>query len=390
MDERSSESGLSLREICCVPLFRGAKYDGFSVISRSEIRQYFRTSLPHPSQSPVTENQAVIETRNLTKRYDEFTALDSLSLTVAAGQILGFIGPNGAGKTTTIRILVGLLKPTSGTARIAGADCLSESRRIKRLVGYMPDDFGKYDNMRVSEYLDFFGAAYGIGRRKRVLRIDEVLEIAGASHMKDLFVDALSRGMQQRVAIARTLMHDPQVLILDEPANGLDPQARIDMRAMLLRLAEMGKTLIVTSHILPELARVCDLVAMITRGKLRAFGTLDEIMRDIQQRRTFEIQLVDSEHVGGVAQRVEQWMKQHQEPSVVSESIAETMVRFTTSLGDREITPLLSHLVTHGEAIAQFREVPTDLEDAFLSVAGEAEKVSTASDGDKPSEVAAS
>ncbi|MCO8124613.1 ABC transporter ATP-binding protein [Stieleria sp. TO1_6] len=317
-------------------------------------------------------NQAppVVEISELTKRYDEFTALDSLSLTVGKGQILGFIGPNGAGKTTTIRILVGLLKPTSGSARIAGSDCLEESQKIKRLVGYMPDDFGKYNNMRVSEYLDFFGAAYGIGRGKRVRRIDEVLEIAGAGYMKDLFVDALSRGMQQRVAIARTLMHDPQVLILDEPANGLDPQARIDMREMLLRLAGMGKTLIVTSHILPELARVCDLVAMITKGKLRAFGTLDDIMRDIQQRRTFEIQLLDAEQVPRVVQLVRQWMKQADQPSEISEATAETMVRFTTSQSDPQITPLLTHLVNQGESIAQFREVPTDLEDAFLSVAG--------------------
>jgi ABC-2 type transport system ATP-binding protein len=323
------------------------------------------------SRQAVIASQPIIETKELTKRYDEFTALDSLSITVRSGQILGFIGPNGAGKTTTIRILVGLLKPTSGTARIAGADCLTESRKIKRLVGYMPDDFGKYSNMRVSEYLDFFGAAYGIGRRKRVVRIDEVLEIAGARYMKDLFVDALSRGMQQRVAIARTLMHDPQVMILDEPANGLDPQARIDMRLMLLRLAEMGKTLIVTSHILPELARVCDIVAMITKGRLRAFGTLDEIMRDIQQRRTFEIQLIDGEQVGRVRSLVEAWMTESNHESEVSEAAAETMVRFSTSLGDREITPLLKHLIERGEAIAQFREIPTDLEDAFLSVAAE-------------------
>ncbi len=319
----------------------------------------------------MTDTQCVVETTDLTKRYDEFTALDSLSIRVGRGQILGFIGPNGAGKTTTIRILVGLLKPTSGSARIAGADCLGESRKIKRLVGYMPDDFGKYDNMRVSEYLDFFGAAYGIGRRKRVLRIDEVLEIAGATDMKDLFVDALSRGMQQRVAIARTLMHDPQVLILDEPANGLDPQARIDMRSMLLGLAEMGKTLIVTSHILPELARVCDVVAMITRGKLRAFGTLDEIMRNIQQRRTFEIQLIESDQVDRVAQSVKSWMAGLNQESDVTSARTETMVRFSTSLSDRELTPLLTHLVGSGEAIGQFREVPTDLEDAFLSVASQ-------------------
>nr|WP_286178186.1 ABC transporter ATP-binding protein [Rhodopirellula sp. JC639] len=297
--------------------------------------------------------------------------MDSLSISVHSGQILGFIGPNGAGKTTTIRILVGLLKPTSGSARIAGADCLTESRKIKRLVGYMPDDFGKYNNMRVGEYLDFFGAAYGIGRRQRVVRIDEVLEIAGATYMKDLFVDALSRGMQQRVAIARTLMHDPQVMILDEPANGLDPQARIDMRSMLLRLADMGKTLIVTSHILPELARVCDIVAMITKGRLRAFGTLDEIMRDIQQRRTFEIQLVDHDQVDRVAGLVENWSREMNHSSEVTGAKTESMVRFTTELNDREITPLLTHLVGSGEAIAQFREVPTDLEDAFLSVAGQ-------------------
>jgi len=322
----------------------------------------------------VTDSEAVVETIDLTKRYGEFTALDSLTMQVGKGQILGFIGPNGAGKTTTIRILVGLSKPTSGVARIAGADCLSESRKIKKLVGYMPDDFGRYNNMRVSEYLDFFGAAYGILRKARTRRIDEVLEIAGASHMKDLFVDALSRGMQQRVAIARTLMHDPQVLILDEPANGLDPQARIDMRFMLLRLAEMGKTLIVTSHILPELARVCDTVAMITKGKLRAFGTLDEIMRDIQQRRTFELLLLKDEQVDRVADLVRKWLGSHSSEetlgkSDVSGAPAETMVRLTTSLGDEALAPLLTYLVEQGEAVAQFREVTTDLEDAFLSVA---------------------
>jgi ABC-2 type transport system ATP-binding protein len=322
----------------------------------------------------VSDSDAVVETDGLTKQYGDFMALGSLTMRVGKGQILGFIGPNGAGKTTTIRILVGLLKPTSGSARIAGADCLQESRKIKRLVGYMPDDFGSYNNMRVNEYLDFFGAAYGIGRRDRNRRIGEVLEIAGATYMKDLFVDALSRGMQQKVAIARTLMHDPQVLILDEPANGLDPQARIDMRTMLLRLSELGKTLIVTSHILPELARVCDLVAMITKGKLRAFGTLDDIMRDIQQRRTFEIVLIRDDQVDRVAGSVRQWLEDRQADGTtddceVTGAKAETMVRFATSLNDQEVGPLLTHLIEQGEAIVQFREVATDLEDAFLSVA---------------------
>ena len=327
----------------------------------------------------MTSQEPAISISNLTKRYGEFVALDSLSLEVERGQILGFIGPNGAGKTTTIRILVGLLKATSGSATIAGADCLTETKKIKRLVGYMPDDFGKYDNMRVSEYLDFFGAAYAIPRRQRLKRIDEVLDIAGATHMKDLFVDALSRGMQQRVALARTMMHDPEVLILDEPANGLDPQARIDMRTMLLKLSDLGKTLIVTSHILPELARICDVVAMITKGKLRAAGTVDTIMREIQQKRTFEIMLLQEEEVKPVCRQVQAWLAKQTGPqsgegsggeSVVP-AVAERMVRFSTALTDQQLAPLLGELVQSGETILQFREVSTDLEDAFLYVANE-------------------
>src|SRR5262249_32701013 len=152
-------------------------------------------------------------------------------------------GPNGAGKTTAIKILVGLARPSSGTARVAGVDCVAQARRLKRLVGYMPDTFGAYDNMRVGEHPDFFGAAFGIPRRERVRRIDEALGTAGAGAFRDLYVEALSHGMKQRVAIARTLLHDPEVLILDEPANGLDPQARIEMRQVLLDLAARGKTL---------------------------------------------------------------------------------------------------------------------------------------------------
>jgi ABC-2 type transport system ATP-binding protein len=194
--------------------------------------------------------------------------------------------------------------------------------------------------------------------------------------------------MQQKVAIARTLIHDPEVLILDEPANGLDPQARIDMRGMLLRLSDLGKTLIVTSHILPELARVCDLVAMITKGKLRAFGTLSEIMRDIQQHRTFEILLLDQEQVERVAKIVRKWLLDHTPgdtaapgPDAVAEARAEALVRFSTSLSDQAVAPLLSHLVGLGETIVQFREVAADLEDAFLSVANAGNEASELSGG---------
>jgi ABC-2 type transport system ATP-binding protein len=314
------------------------------------------------SQSPA------VETVGLTKRYGEFTALDQLSISVGVGQILGFIGPNGAGKTTTIKILVGLLRPTEGTATIAGADCVRDARKIKRLVGYMPDVFGSYDNMRVTEYLDFFGAAYGIGRRDRSARIVEVLETTGSTYMQDRYVESLSHGMKQRIGIARTLLHDPQVLILDEPANGLDPQARIEMRELLLRLAGMGKTLIVTSHILPELSRICDTVAIITQGKLRAFGTQAEIMRKITQRRTFESQLVDRTQVDAAKNVIDKIIQPASDELRATASPTEGLVRFETDLADRDLSALLSQLLEEGIAVSQFREVATDLEDAFLSV----------------------
>ena len=318
----------------------------------------------HQSTSPVVDIQ------DLSKRFGGFTALEGLTLHLDRGQILGFIGPNGAGKTTTIKILVGIMRPTSGTARIAGADCVRDARRIKRLVGYMPDTFGGYDAMRVRDYLDFFGAAFGIPPRDRRRRIEEVLDTTGATPLKDRFVESLSHGMKQRVGVARTLLHDPEVLILDEPANGLDPQARIDMRELLLKLSRMGKTLIVTSHILPELARICDVVAIITQGRLRAFGSLERIMREIRQTRTFEVQLCDAAHVTAAAGIVGTTLAP-EERGGVSSHATESLVRFDTARDDRDLAGLLGALVAAGLPVAQFREVPKDLEDAFLSVTGQ-------------------
>jgi ABC-2 type transport system ATP-binding protein len=313
----------------------------------------------------MSSAEPVVITQGLTKRYGEFTALDNLSLQLDRGQILGFIGPNGAGKTTTINILVGLLRPTSGSARIAGADCVKESRRIKELVGFMPDTFGSYDNMRVREYLDFFGAAYKIPRPRRRQRISAVLELTNAAWMQDRFVESLSHGMKQRVGVARTLLHDPEVLILDEPANGLDPEARIEMRETLLRLAAAGKTLIVTSHILPELARICDVVAIITHGKLRAFGTVDEIMKTVNQERTVEAQLADADQLADAAEQIRRAIETR---AAVTPSTTERVVRFRTSRSEDELGELLTQLIAAGIRVNQFREIPTDLEDAFLSV----------------------
>jgi ABC-2 type transport system ATP-binding protein len=313
----------------------------------------------------MQQDSPVVVTDKLTKKYDELTALDAVSISLNRGGILGIIGPNGAGKTTMIKILVGIARPTSGMARIAGADCLREARKIKRLVGYMPDKFGSYDNMRVREYLDFFGAAFGLRRRERRNRIEAVLETTDATYMQDRFVETLSHGMQQRVGIARTLLHDPQVLIFDEPANGLDPQARVDMRHILLRLAEMGKTLIVTSHILPELSRICDQVAILTHGKLRAFGTLDDIMSLVSQKRVIETQLTTADQIEEAITIIRQSVETDAE---ITGSSAEAIVRFQTSRSESELGELLGKLVTAGIHVSQFRELQTSLEDAFLSV----------------------
>jgi len=314
----------------------------------------------------MATGEAVVATKELTKKYGKLVALDRLTLTVERGQILGFIGPNGAGKTTAIKILVGLARPTSGSAQVAGTDCVADPRKVRRLVGYMPDIFGVYDNMRVSEYLDFFGAAFGIRRRERVRRIDEALETAGASAFKDLYVEALSHGMKQRVAISRTLLHDPAVIFLDEPTNGLDPQARIEMRQLLLDLARRGKTLIVTSHVLPELSHVCDRVAIITRGRLRAFGTQEEVTRQLSPLREMEVLLTGPDRIGLVVEVV----RKHLESGAsIQSSPAEAVVRFRTARREEELAQLLAALVSSGLDVTQFREVQTDLEEAFLSVA---------------------
>ena len=311
----------------------------------------------------------MVKTVALTKKFGQFVALDSLDLELHKGQILGYIGPNGAGKTTTIKILVGLSRPTSGEACVAGVDCTRDARRIKQLVGFMPDTFGAYENMRVREYLDFFGAAFKIPRKQRGPRIDQVMELTGSTYMRDLYVDSLSHGMKQRVGVARTLMHDPPLLILDEPANGLDPNARIEMRQLLLRLAEMGKTIIVTSHILPELSRICDTVAIITEGKLRAFGSLDRIMRQISQRRVFEVQTATADEVPRLAELLAQNLDAEAE---VTPSPQEAEVRFTTAeADDAKVADLLKLAVSQGVTVTQYREVMLDLEDAFMQVTAE-------------------
>lgn len=219
----------------------------------------------------------MIETKNLTKNYGTLTAVDDLNLTIKDGDIFGFIGPNGAGKTTTMRILVTLLEPTRGSAFINGLNVTKDGKKVRRLVGYMPDFMGVYDDLKVFEYLEFFAAAFGIERKKRKSIVEGVLELTDLESKKSATVDSLSRGMQQRLGLARVLIHDPKVLILDEPASGLDPRARIEIRELLRELKRMGKTIMISSHILSELEEICDHVGIIEHGRLVFSGTLEEI-----------------------------------------------------------------------------------------------------------------
>ena len=228
---------------------------------------------------------AIIETRNLTKRYGKLMAVNELSLQVEQGAIYGFVGPNGAGKTTTMRMLTTLLRPTSGEASVAGHSVARDPRGVRRAIGYMPDFFGVYDDMKVWEYLDFFAACYNIPEAARGGLITDLLELVDLSHRRDDQVDTLSRGMKQRLCLARTLAHDPQVLILDEPASGLDPRARIEIRELLVELSRMGKTIFFSTHILADVAEICTQVGIVEAGRLVAQGSLEEMQRRVLPHR---------------------------------------------------------------------------------------------------------
>ena len=220
----------------------------------------------------------IVETINLTKRYGKLVALNNLHLKIEEGECFGYIGPNGAGKTTTIKILATLLQPTWGEARVCGHVVGYEARKVRPLIGYVPDFFGAYDDMVVQEYLEFFASAYNITGKQRKRVVGDVLELTDLVYKRDTLVDSLSRGMQQRLSIARVLLHDPKVLLLDEPASGLDPRARIEIRELLKELHRMGKTIIISSHILHELAELCSTVGIIEQGELLFHGSLREIL----------------------------------------------------------------------------------------------------------------
>src|SRR5690349_20371784 len=240
----------------------------------------------------------MIELINFTKRYGFFTAVDGLNLRIGAGELFGFIGPNGAGKSTTIRFLATLLKASAGDAVVAGHSVTRDPIGVRKSVGYMPDNFGVYDGMKVWEFLDFFAVAYQIPRARRKAVIGDVLELLDLTHKRDDFVTGLSRGMKQRLCLAKTLVHDPPVLILDEPSSGLDPRARLEVKALLKELRTMGKTILISSHILTELADCCTSIGIIERGQLLLHGPIETVYRQIQRNRQIEVRFSRSPEAG--------------------------------------------------------------------------------------------
>src|SRR4028119_977228 len=238
---------------------------------------------------------AMIQIKDVTKTYRDLTAVRDLNLTIEKGDVFGFIGPNGAGKTTTIKVLATLLEPSSGQAFVDGIDVIRNPLEVRRVIGYMPDFFGVYDDVKVWEYLDFFAAAYKIPVAKRKGIIDDVLELTDLTGKREAYVESLSRGMKQRLCLAKTLVHDPKVLLLDEPASGLDPRARIEIKELLKELKAMGKTILVSSHILPELADFCTSVGVIERGELIVAGPIAEVMRAATGGRVLEIRVPESD-----------------------------------------------------------------------------------------------
>ena len=302
-----------------------------------------------------------IDLRNITKRYDKLTAVDNLSLALGPGEIFGFIGPNGAGKTTTIKILATLLEPTTGTAFVDGINVVENPDAVRARIGYMPDTFGVYDEFKVWEYLDFFAAAYKVPKGDRPGLIDLVLDLTNLSKKKDAYVEGLSRGMKQRLCLARTMVHNPKVLLLDEPASGLDPRARIEIRDLLKELRNLGKTIIVSSHILPELADFCTSVGIIEKGKLLVSGPIDSLIGDNLGARVLEIKVPAEDKA--TASKV-------LGPLTGVRNVAERGefldVQFDGGIDAQN--DLLLALINAKVRIVSFGEVQTDLEAVFMNL----------------------
>jgi ABC-2 type transport system ATP-binding protein len=313
----------------------------------------------------------VVETRGLVKRYGDQLAVAGVDLRIGPGEIFGLVGPNGAGKTTTMRILATLLAPTAGEAFVTGIPIGADPIEVRRRIGYMPDFYGVYDDLRVWEYLDFFGRCYGVPSKRRPAMIGELLEIVGLGEKREAYVESLSRGMRQRLCLAHTLVHDPALLILDEPASGLDPRARVEMREILRELRAMGKTILVSSHILPELGEMCTGVAIIDRGQVLRAGSIDDIERSLRATALLRIELLGDE---AAVEAALAWLAADARvgealPADVRDGTTRFEVTFDGT--DPDQAELLRAMIEAGHRVIGFSQATSDLEEIFLKVTGQ-------------------
>ena len=302
----------------------------------------------------------------LTKNYGKFPALKGLSLEVPDGALHGFVGPNGAGKTTTMRILATLMLPTSGTAYVDGTDVTREGQKARKQVGYMPDFFGVYDSLTCREYLDFYARCYRIGATERKRMGSQLLELVQLQDKENEYVDALSRGMKQRLCLARSLIHDPKLLILDEPASGMDPRARAEMKGILRTLREMGKTVLISSHILPELSEMCDSLTILDHGELVFSGTVDELSDRMNGNAPLDIRLAETAGV----EAVEEAVRCLREMPYITEILQEEpfLLRVRLEGGEDVCMSAMRELVTRNIPVCDFHRAPMNLEKVFMEV----------------------
>ena len=305
----------------------------------------------------------MIAVQGLTKVYGHRTALDAVSFEVPKGEIFGFVGPNGAGKTTTLRILAALLEPTAGRAFVDGADVMRQPELVHDRLGYMPDFFGVYDQLTATEYLDFYAACYRIPRARRTKIAADLLELVGLADRRDQSVDTLSRGLKQRLCLARALVHDPAVLLLDEPASGLDPRARVEMREILKELQRMGKTIVISSHILPELTELCTMIGIIDQGRMRATGPVQDVIRELTSGRRLRIMVM--------GRRDEALAILKALPSIRTVDMINGAIEAQYDGDDATAASILQALTAAGISVSGFSQLEGGLEDAFLKATSE-------------------
>jgi ABC-2 type transport system ATP-binding protein len=311
----------------------------------------------------VARRPAIVEARGLVKRYNGTIAVAGVDLSIPEGEIFGLVGPNGAGKTTMLRMLATLLAPTSGDAEVAGESVRRNPQAVRRVLGYMPDAFGVYDDMKVWEYLDFFGRCYGLGPAQRKRMIGDLLELVDLAHKRDAYVQSLSRGMQQRLCLAHALVHDPKVLLLDEPASGLDPRARVELRELLRELRAIGKTILISSHILPELEELCTSVAIVDHGRVLAAGTINEIGQKLRVGEVLRIRVLGDE---ADVQTARAWFEGRED--VASASIEAGQIEIGFRGDEAGAAELLAAAVRAKIRVASYSPAATDLQELFLQV----------------------